>query len=254
MQKEIHTPVCSIIMPAYNCEAYIGLAIDSVIRQTYQNWELIIVDDGSADRTKEIIQAYQEQDPRIKLTALRQNQGVANARNAGIKKARGEYIAFLDSDDEWQKDKLDRQIHALESDLQADLVYTAYDMINEDGLLIKTRHVQAELILPDLLKENSIIFSSVVCRRESIENITFQPEWYHEDYVFLLDLLKKGKKFVGINEILVRYRVHKTGRSFNKFRAARYRWRIYRDYLKMNVFDSLYYFWIYAWNGLRKYK
>lgn len=248
--------LCSIIMPAYNNEKYIAQAIESVLNQNYTNWELIIINDCSTDNTEQIIKSYQQKDTvnkRIKLINLMQNKGVANARNTGIQNAKGKYIAFLDADDIWQKEKLYKQIQKLKS-TNANITYTAYLMIDETGQTIKERRIKETLQLKDLLKENSIIFSSVVCKKESIVKKQFKSEWYHEDYVFLLDLAKEGKCFKGINEILMQYRVHQKGRSFNKQTAAKYRWKIYREYLGMSLLQSLYYFVVYAWNGIRKYK
>lgn len=246
-------PVCSVIMPACNSERYIAEAIESVIGQTYPHWELIIVDDGSRDRTNAIIQAYSRKDSRIRQITLRRNQGVAHARSLAIESARGEYIAFLDSDDTWHTEKLARQMGVFDTHEGVDLVFTAYEMIDAQGRRIKERSIKEKVTLPDLLKENNIIFSGVVCRKKSIEDIPFQPQWYHEDYVFLLDLLKNGKTFIGVNEPLLQYRVHQKGRSFNKLRSARYRWKIYRKYLNMNLLSSMYYFGMYAWNGIIKY-
>ena len=252
-KEHIEGELCSVIMPAYNCEKYIAEAIESVIKQTYKNWELIIVNDASTDDTEKIIKSYQEKDKRIKLISLTENQGVANARNTAIQNAKGRYIAFLDADDIWQKNKLQKQIQILNNS-NTDISYTAYLMIDEAGQTIKERSIKEILKINDLLKENSIIFSSVVCKKESIKNKRFKKEWYHEDYVFLLDLVKEDKIFKGIDESLMQYRVHRNGRSFNKLIAAKYRWKIYWGYLDMNLLQSLYYFTIYAWNGIRKYK
>ena len=100
----------SIIMPAYNAEKYIEEAIESVLKQTYRNWELIIVNDCSIDATEQIVKKYQEKDERIKFHSLTENHGVANARNTALQNAVGRYIAFLDSDDMWLPEKLEKQI------------------------------------------------------------------------------------------------------------------------------------------------
>lgn len=252
-KEHIEEELCSVVMPAYNSEKYIAEAIESVIKQTYTNWELLIINDCSTDNTEEIIKSYLQKDTRIKLIKQKENQGVANARNTGIEKAKGRYIAFLDADDYWNKEKLQKQIQILQTS-NADITYTAYLMIDETGKTIKKRSVKKTLKLKDLLKENSIIFSSVVCKKESLMDKNFKSEWYHEDYIFLLDLSKESKNFVGINESLMQYRVHQRGRSFNKQSAAKYRWKIYREHLGLNLLKSMYYFIAYAWNGIRKYK
>ena len=252
-KEHIEEELCSVVMPAYNSEKYIAEAIESVIKQTYTNWELLIINDCSTDNTEEIIKSYLQKDTRIKLIKQKENQGVANARNTGIEKAKGRYIAFLDADDYWNKEKLQKQIQILQTS-NADITYTAYLMIDETGKTIKKRSVKKTLKLKDLLKENSIIFSSVVCKKERLMDKNFKSEWYHEDYIFLLDLSKESKNFVGINENLMQYRVHQRGRSFNKQSAAKYRWKIYREHLGLNLLKSMYYFIAYAWNGIRKYK
>lgn len=249
---EKEAELCSIIMPAYNNEKYIAQAIESVLKQRYQNWELIIINDCSTDSTEEIIKKYLLKDTRIKLMNLTKNKGVFNARNIGIQNAKGKNIAFLDADDIWEKEKLQKQVQILSS-TKADITYTAYLMIDENSKTIKERSIKEKLQIKDLLKENCIIFSSVVGKKESIINKHFKSEWYHEDYVFLLDLAKEGKIFNGINEILTQYRVHQNGRSFNKLISAKYRWKIYREYLDMSLLQSFYYFAVYAWNGIRKY-
>lgn len=251
-KEHIEEKLCSIIMPAYNSDEYIAKAIESVIKQTYKNWELIIVNDASTDNTEKIIKTYQAKDKRIKLISLPENQGVANARNTAVKNAIGRYIAFLDADDYWEKEKLQEQIQILNNS-DADISYTAYLMIDEAGKTIKKRSIKEILKFNDLLKENSIIFSSVVCKKESIKNKRFKSEWYHEDYVFLLDLAKENKIFKGLNKRLIQYRVHQNGRSFNKLNAAKYRWKIYRNYLNLNIIVSLYYFTIYLQKGINKY-
>ena len=115
-------PLVSVIMPAYNAEKYIGEAIASVRAQTYENWELLILDDGSADRTAEIAQAYAQQDARIQVLRNPQNMGVARTRNRGFDLAQGEWIALLDSDDRWRAQKLEKQLAVARSS-DADIVY-----------------------------------------------------------------------------------------------------------------------------------
>lgn len=244
--------LCSVIMPAYNAQKFINKAIESVLFQTYQNVELIIVDDASTDTTREIVLKYAEKDNRVAYYKLSKNQGCAYARNFGLEKAKGEYIAFLDSDDYWSKDKLQKQIIAIKTRRNTILI-TAYKMIDEKGKIIKRRNIKSTITYSDLLKENSIIFSTVLCRFTDIKDIKFKSDWYHEDYVFLLDCLNNGLKVCGVNKTLVYYRVHLKGRSFNKFKAAYNRWWIYREYLQMNFFESFRYFIFYTLHGVVKY-
>ena len=122
-------PLVSVIMPAYNAEKYIGEAIASVCAQTYKNWNLLILDDGSADRTVEIAESYAQQDARIQVLCNPQNMGVARTRNRGFDLAQGEWIALLDSDDRWRAQKLEKQLAVARSS-DADIVYCSYAMID----------------------------------------------------------------------------------------------------------------------------
>lgn len=250
--KERIDGLCSVIMPTYNNENYIRNAIKSVLTQTYSNLELIIIDDFSTDGTSNIIAELMNLDNRIQYFKLLKNNGCAYARNFGLSKSQGEYIAFLDSDDVWDDKKLEKQIAVLHES-QNVLSVTAYTMVNSSSHIIKYREISQSVTYTDLLRENTIIFSTVVCRFNDIREMRFKKEWYHEDYVFLLDCLKIGLNLSGINEPLVLYRVHSKGRSFNKFKAAYNRWRIYREYLGMGIVMSIRYFIFYTLYGVIKY-
>ena len=186
------------------------------------------------------------------VITLPKNSGVAAARNKGLEQVSGEYVAFLDSDDIWQPEKIELQMEALQR-TGSDLCFTAYDMIDETGRVIKHRPVQSQVGYTELLKENNIIFSGVLCKAETVKNQRFHPRCFHEDYLFLLELLQKGKQFYGLNQNLLQYRVHSSGKSFDKRNAAWQRWKIYRTYLHMDFFKSLYYFVCYAFHGVMKY-
>jgi len=146
----------SIITPAYNSEKTIGEAIQSVLNQTYQNWEMIIINDCSRDQTLQIVITYSLKDNRITVIDLERNNGVANARNIGIKKAKGRYIAFLDSDDLWSPQKLSKQVDFMK-EKKCYFSYTAYEIISADGSkLDKTVSVPPEQEYEILLKQNTI--------------------------------------------------------------------------------------------------
>ena len=245
--------LCSVIMPVYNSEKYVSDAIESVLNQTYSNIELIIIDDCSTDNSSRIISQYLKTDARIKLIHNDKNKGCAFCRNIGVENSSGEYIAFIDSDDIWLPSKLDKQIKFM-SISNTNMVYSSYAIIDSSGSELKKRFINDYLYLMDLLKENSVIFSTTTFKSDYIKDIYFQDKWYHEDYIFLLDYIKRYGFLSGLNEILVKYRVHSQGRSFNKLKAARFRWKIYRDYLHLSFLRSLFYYIQYAVNGWRKYK
>lgn len=245
--------LCSVIIPVHNSEKYIASSIESVLRQTYNNIEIIIINDDSTDNTLRIIQHIAKKNgKKIKIFSLQKNMGAAFARNEGIARAMGEYIAFLDSDDLWLPEKIEKQINILNKTESA-LCFTAYDMIDGNGYFIKHRSVKNQITFTDLLKENNIIFSSVLCYTESISNLRFDSGCFHEDYLFLLQLLQKGIVVYGLNQTLLQYRIHSSGKSFNKKKAALHRWKIYREYLHLNFLQCLYYFTFYAINGVLKY-
>ena len=249
----MNEPLVSVIMPAYNAERYIKESIASVLNQTYQNLELIIVNDCSNDDTLKVIQKFSFDDDRVVILNNDVNLGCANSRNRGFAEAKGNYIAFCDSDDVWMENKIEKQLnHIKEHDI--DMVFTAYEMIDGSGMLIKYRNIQDKVTIDDLLKENFVIFSTTFFKRSAVINIKFNAKWYHEDYVFLLECLQKGLKFSGIDEYLVKYRVHAQGRSFNKITVAKHRWKIYREFLHLNTWESFCFFFQYIVNGLKKYK
>ncbi len=245
--------LCSVIMPVHNSAAYVASSIESVLQQTYRNLELVIINDASTDDSLKIIQESTKRcGIRVKVISFPENRGVAAARNKGLEQAAGEYIAFLDSDDIWHPEKIRLQTETLRK-TGRDLCFVAYDMIDETGRVIKHRQVKPDTGYTDLLKENNIIFSGVLGRAECIKEQRFDCRCFHEDYLFLLTMLQKGKRFCGINETLLQYRVHGSGKSFDKKNAAWQRWKIYRDYLHMGLIKSMYYFVIYAFNGVLKY-
>ena len=246
-------PLVSIIMPAYNAEKYIAESIRSVIKQTYQNWELIVADDCSTDDTAEIVNSFS--DARIHYYKCVKNSGVAQTRNFGISKADGEWIAFLDSDDLWEPTKLEKQIGFIENSRTAKLVFTASAFVNENG-------IRLGYILPapktvttkELLKQNVLSCSSILIAKEYIKKYPFPSgEVIHEDYVSWLKILAEIDTAYGINEPLLIYRVSSGSKSGNKFKAAKMQWNAYKEY-GLNVVQRAYYMAFYAVNGLKKYR
>jgi len=245
----------SIIMPSYNSENFIAQTIESVLAQTYKNWELIISDDCSRDSSIEIIESYAKEDIRIHLITLEKNSGPAIARNIAIEKAQGKYIAFLDSDDIWISNKLEKQINFMENK-QISFSFSSYQIINEDGKHLKTFYIKikdSKINYFDLLKTNSIgcltaVYNQKILGKIYIENV------HKEDYSLWLKILKKVDYAYGIQEPLAKYRIHKNSISANKLKASQYQWKIYRDIEKLSIIKSIYYFMHYTWNGLKKHK
>jgi len=194
----------SIITPAYNAEKYISETIDSVLKQTYVNWELIIVDDCSTDSTSEIVQNYQKKDDRIKYYRLANNSGAASIpRNVGLEKAKGTYVTFLDSDDIWLPEKLEKQMLYLQQ-TNSDLIYTNTVYFYPDGseIFLKTYLVPSFF---SLLMVDRIALSSVLVKRT--DDLYFEPSLkVAQDHLLWLLLYKKGYKFYLVNEFLTKYR------------------------------------------------
>ena len=247
------SPAVSVIMPAYNCEKYIEAAIRSVVSQTFTDWELIVLDDGSSDSTREIIDRLAAEDDRIVPMPNERNMGVAKTRNRGLDISRGRYVALLDSDDIWLSGKLEEQIKKLQAE-NAGICYCSYSIIDSEGSKVKKDYIVPKNVdFPLLLKENYIGCSTVVIDREILGENRFLTDYYHEDYVLWLELLRGGAKAVGCTETLAEWRYIRNSRSFNKKQSALNRWDIYRNHLKLSVAHSLCSFLNYAFRGFKKY-
>lgn len=245
-------PLVSIITPAYNVENYISQTIESVINQTYKNWEMIIIDDCSKDKTYFIMNDYAKTDNRIKIYKNIDNKGVCYTRNRAIDIAKGKYIAFLDSDDLWDTDKLSKQIQFMEKN-KIILSYTGYRKINEDGSKRGEIKVPKVLDYNELLKNCLIGFLTAIYNREKIGKYYFE-DIKSEDYIYWLKMLKKIKYAYGIEETLASYRVLKNSRSSNKIDIVKYHWSIYYNIENLNFFESLKYYCIYIFRGIRRYR
>ncbi len=217
----------SVIMPAYNCQAVLRESVLSVIAQTYTNWELLIVNDASTDRTLAVARELARTDERIRVLALEKNGGVTDARNAGLDTARGRYIAFLDSDDLWLPDKLRIQIHFMQSSGAA-FCFTQYRRFGNNKALSRPIAVPAQVTYRQLLKGNVIGCLTVVLDRAKISDASM-PRVRHEDYVTWLRILRSGIVAHGISQDLARYRVASGSISADKKRAAGWTWNIYRN-------------------------
>lgn len=252
-ESRVDRPIVSVIMPAYNMEKYLHQAIASVVAQTMTQWELIVIDDCSQDSTMAIAKAWAQKDARIRVLCNEVNSGVARTRNWGIELAAGSYIAFMDSDDIWRPEKLQKQLAKMDEE-NAQMSYCSYAIIDGSGKNVKADYLVPEQVtLLDQIKENAIQLSSLVIRSDVLKDVRFTTSFYHEDYILGLELLQKGCKAVGCTEVLSEWRYIENSRSFNKMKAARNRWKIYRDFLHLPLGKCLYVFAHYAFAGFRKY-
>jgi teichuronic acid biosynthesis glycosyltransferase TuaG len=246
------SPLVSIITPLYNAETFIEETILSVQHQTYQNWEMIIVDDCSYDQSLFIIEQYQQKDQRIILIKNQKNLGVASSRNRAIKRAKGKYIALLDADDLWLPQKLTQQVELMESK-KVLMSYSSYHTITAQGDKIGYFSVKNQIAYQDLLKTSSIGTLTMIYNSDALGKPYFK-DIGHEDYLYKLDLLKKIPFAYGIQEPLASYRIGNQSLSSNKLKASLWQWRIYRIEEKLSLLQSIYYFIHYSYHGIFKYK
>lgn len=240
----------SVVIPVHNGAKYIAQALDSVLKQNVL-LEIIIIDDGSTDELDQVLESYLN-NPRIRLIRNRQNIGVAESRNKGVRAAHGKYIAFLDCDDWWEPEKLKRQIELME-DTGCVLCATGRRLVMPDGRNTgKIIGVKSRLTYRDLLFQNPINCSSVVVKKDVAVAFPMVHDECHEDYIMWLQILKKYHKACAIDEPLLNYRLSTTGKSGNKFQSARMTYKVYRQ-MGFGIFKALFCFTGYVLNGVRKY-
>lgn len=245
-------PLVSIVTAAYNSEKTIVNTIQSVIGQKYGNWEMIIVDDGSTDRSVELINNFIKSDCRIRLLINTENRGAAGARNRGLEEAGGKYITFIDSDDIWREHFLSSTIALMEKEGYP-FVFSSYQRISEDGC-----KSFGNFIVPDrvsysmLLKTNYIPCLTAVYNSEVIGKRYFDTNVpLFEDYLYWLAILKEGYTAQGQKEVLAQYRVRKGSVSRNKRVSYRYIWAIHK-YIKIPFCRRVYLLLCYTAHGIRK--
>lgn len=244
-------PIVSVIIPAYKCESTIAQAIDSALNQD-TDVEIIVINDCSPDNTDEVMKRYCD-NPVVTYLKNEANLGAAETRNRGVKAAKGEYIAFLDADDIWEKDKLKAQLELLESTGTV-LCATARELMTPDGRLTgRVISVKSEITYKDLLRQNSINCSSVVIKRDvALEFPMHHAEDSHEDYIMWLEVLSKYEKACAVDKPLLKYRLSNTGKSGSKLHSAKMTFNVYR-YMGFGFFKSALCFISYAFCGVKKY-
>lgn len=243
-------PVVSVIMPAYNCEKFIAKAIESVLVQSV-SLELIIINDCSSDGTEEVIRQYSP-DQRIRYIKNEKNMGVAKTRNRGVNLARGEYIAYLDSDDWWEAGKLKKQL-ALISKKNTVLCSTGRELAHENGELTgRVIPVRETVTYNMMLRQNWINCSSVLMKTDIAKEFPMEYEDSHEDYITWLKILQKYQFACAVNEPLLKYRLSNNSKSGSKMKSAQMTFKVYR-YMGFSWSKSIICFFCYACNGVIKY-
>lgn len=239
-------PVVSIITPMYNNEAVIKKTIESVINQTYTYWELLLIDDASSDKTVDMVREFVDSNSKIRLIQQAQNMGASEARNLGTKMSNGEYIAFLDADDLWEKGKLEQQIKILNDNL-ADVVFGSYELIDSKGKPLKKK-VNALRILSfkKQLKANYIGNLTGMYNCTKLGKIYTKNLRKRQDWLLWLEALKRSEKpAIGISESIAYYRISDKSLSSNKLNLIKYNFNVYRKGLGFSYLKSLVYLFIF---------
>ena len=230
----------SIITPVYNSEKYLSENIKSVQAQSFTNWEHILVDDCSSDGSEAVIKLFQEEDARIKYHRLESNSGAGIARNTAIEMAQGDYIAFLDSDDQWYPEKLEKQLMFMKEN-NHHFTFTDYDFVDESGQkLPKTIKCKPKVTYKSALYKNPIGCLTVIYNVKYFGKQYMPPIRKRQDYGLWLTLLKKTNGY-GLNECLASYRTGNVSISANKLDLLKYEWKIYREVEELSLFKSSFY-------------
>ncbi len=244
----------SVIIPAYNAEDIVGEALDSVLGQTFGNFEIIVIDDCSKDGTYAVLEEYARKDERVRIFKNEKNSGVSETRNRGVSLARGDYVAFLDSDDKWCADKLERQLALMEKYPECPLSYTGVSHMNSEGKMYGyVLSVPENVDYKTLLRQNIIICSSAMTKKSVLEKYPFRHDEMHEDFAVWLQILRDIGCARGVTEPLICYRVASGTKSSNKLKSAVMTWRVYR-YVGLGFFKRLCYMLSYIMTGIKKYK
>jgi len=243
----------SVITPAYNASHYLEETVASVQGQTFSDWEMIIVDDCSTDNTYELACSLAEKDKRIIVIKHEKNSGVAAARNTALDAASGDFIAFLDSDDLWMPDKLEKQLVFMEDNGYV-LTYTMYQRFQTDtgqrGKIIKA---PKKMTANAIYGNTSIGCLTVIINRKKVGAFRMPLIKHTEDNCTWQEILNRGYVAYGLNENLALYREGNSSMTNNKKKAAGQQWNTYREYYKFSIFKSAFYFGCYAFNAVKKH-
>lgn len=233
----------SIITPMYNSETFISETINSVLNQTYKNWELLLIDDCSSDNTLQIAKLFSKRHKNIKVLKNSTNLGAAISRNFGIEKSKGDFIAFLDADDLWKPEKLEKQLDFVKRN-NCDVCFSSYELINNKGKkLNKLVKALPVLSYDKLLKSNYIGNLTGLYNTKTLGKIKTTNLRKRQDWLLWLEAIKKsGKPAKGIQESLAYYRVRKDSMSSKKLNLLKYNYWVYRKGLKFSIIKSIYFF------------
>lgn len=243
----------SVITPVYNAEKYLKITVESAVKQTYPNMEIVLVDDQSRDNSAEIIKELKKKYPNIVYYLQPKNMGAGVARNTALEFAQGRYVAFLDADDIWKPEKTARQLELMKQK-NSPFGYTAIEMIDETGKVIKEkRKVNDTCDYKFLLHNTMIATSTVIVDRKVLGDFRMHLRRGGQDYATWLKLLRSGTVAVGINDALEQYRVAAGSLSSNKFKSIQQVWEVQTQDEGINKVAALWHVACFSFNALKKY-
>lgn len=242
----------SVIIPYYKKKKFIVKSVESVINQTYKNIEIIIIYDNESNIELDYIKNLENKDFRIKLIINKKNIGAGESRNKGIKFSKGKYIAFLDADDMWVKNKIEKQLFFMQKD-NLTVSHSSYKIVDEDDNLIGKRKARDFYNIKDIIKSCDIGLSSVMLKKSIIsKTIKFANLKTKEDFILWLKILKKGIQIHAIDNELMIWRKTKNSLSSSTFQKLLDGFKVYNKYMGYNFFISLYYLFCLSFNFLKK--
>ena len=246
-------PKISIILPNYNSHKYISDTLDSIINQSYKNWELVLIDDGSDKNTKEILNNY-IQEKNIKIIFLKKNMGTAFCRNYALRLSSSEYVAFIDSDDIWHLDKLEKQVNFMIENNYL-FSYTNYSTFKSNDLnkLLRVISPPIKLSFNDFVKNTSIATSTMMIKSYHAKKYKFTKTKICEDYFYKCRILKSVDYAYCLKKPLTKYRVAKNSLQSKKFRNIYWVWKINKNYNKLSTLKNLISVISISYNSLKKY-
>ena len=242
-----------IILPNYNSSKYIEETLNSIFGQSFKNWKLLIVDDNSNDETKNVIKRY-DLNKKIKIIWLKKNKGAGFCRNLAMRNTKSEYIAFIDSDDIWEKEKLSKQLDFMVKN-KYHFTYTNYLPFKSDKKQNNLKEIKPEkyFTFKKFMKDTSIATSTMIIKKSSIENVKFGNTKICEDYFFKCQILKKVNFAYCLSENLMKYRIRKNSLQSNKIRNFYWMWHINKNYNKLNFFRNLLSIFCISLSSIKRY-
>ena len=234
----IKETVVSIIMPSFNAGQYLDQSVDSVLKQTFSNWQLIIVDDASTDGSTQRIESKYKNDHRVNVIRMTQNYGAALCRNKALSYSSGRYITFLDSDDIWYPDKLTTQLEFISSN-KAGMVFSSYDVMNESKNFIRKVNASAKVSYKDIISKNPIGCLTVMYDSHKIGKIPMPNIKMRNDWGLWIKIIRQSGSAFSTSESLAALRKHKKSLTSNKFIAVYYSYILLRNFNKFSIFQSI---------------